>query len=145
VLPHLLESTSPRVLTLSPPINLDRTWLARHAPYAASKYAIDPHPRSGRQQYRDDGLFADCLWPETLIATAVVLNVVADKLSVRVSRRAEITAHAVAILLTRSADAGSGECDIAAELLRANGVIDLGRYAAVAGVPDEELERDLFL
>lgn len=144
-LPHLLESSSPRVLTLSPPINLAPTWLAQHAPYTASKYAMTMLTCGLAEQYRDAGMVANCLWPETLIATAAVLNVVGDEQSIRFSRRPEIMADAAAILLTRPAEAGSGECHVDATLLRDNGITDLSRYAAVTGVADDELERDLFL
>lgn len=144
-LPHLLESTSPRVLTLSPPINLDPRWLGAHAPYTASKYAMTLLTCGVAEQFRAQGLVANCLWPETLIATAAVLNIVGDQTSVGVSRRPEIMAEAAAILLSRPAEAGSGQCYIDADVLRAAGRTDLGRYAAVEGVPDAELQRDLFL
>lgn len=38
-LPHLSKSDDAHVLTLSPPLNPDRKWLAKHAPYTVSKYA----------------------------------------------------------------------------------------------------------
>ncbi|MZG15526.1 SDR family NAD(P)-dependent oxidoreductase, partial [Streptomyces sp. SID5914] len=69
-LPHLLKSPDPRVLTLSPPLNLDRKWLAVHAPYTVSKYAMTMLTLGLSEQYRAHGLVADCLWPATLIATA---------------------------------------------------------------------------
>ena len=144
-LPHLLEASGPRVLTLSPPINLDPKWFAVHAPYTASKYAMTMLTLGLAEQYRTQELVANCLWPETLIATAAVLNVVGDEQSLRVSRRAEIMADAAAILLSRPASEGSGECHTDADILRSSGVSDLSIYAAVPGTPDAELERDLFL
>ena len=39
-LPHLLKSSNPHVLTLSPPLDPDRRWLAAHAPYTISKFGV---------------------------------------------------------------------------------------------------------
>ena len=149
-LPYLLKSPDPRVLTLSPPINLDRRWLSEYAPYTASKYAMTLLTLGLAEQYRGAGgaggagIVANCLWPETLIATAAVQNVVAGDEGIRSSRRPEIMADAAAILLTRSAAAGSGECLIDADVLRAHGITDLSPYAH-DGAEDCDLERDLFL
>lgn len=143
-LPYLLKSPDPRVLTLSPPINLDRRWLGEYAPYTASKYAMTLLTLGLAEQYRGAGIVANCLWPETLIATAAVQNVVAGDEGIRSSRRPEIMADAAAILLTRSAAAGSGECLIDADVLRAHGITDLSPYAH-DGADDRDLERDLFL
>ena len=39
-LPHLLNGTNPHVLTLSPPLDMDRRGLRDPAPYTVSKYAM---------------------------------------------------------------------------------------------------------
>lgn len=36
-LPHLLQAANPHVLSLSPPINMDRRWFGEHSAYTASK------------------------------------------------------------------------------------------------------------
>lgn len=143
-LPHLLRSDDPRVLTLSPPINLDRKWFAAHAPYTASKYAMTMLTMGLAEEYRDQGIVANCLWPATLIATAAVRNVVAGDGGVRSSRRPEIMADAAEVLLTQPTSAGSGECYIDADVLRAAGVTDLSAYA-YDGASEADLSPDLFL
>jgi citronellol/citronellal dehydrogenase len=143
-LPHLLRSPDPRVLTLSPPLNPDPKWLAVHAPYTVSKYAMTMLTLGLAEQYRDKGIVANCLWPATLIATAAVRNIVAGDAGMRASRRPEIMADAAAVLLTRPASAGSGECHIDADVLRSVGVTDLSGYA-LDGTRDEELTPDLFV
>jgi len=75
-LPHLLESDNPHVLTLSPPLNMDRRWLRDHAPYTISKYAMTMLTLGVAESRRDAGVAANCLWPRTLIATAAVQNIV---------------------------------------------------------------------
>lgn len=155
-LPYLLKSPDPRVLTLSPPINLDPVWLREHAPYTVSKYAMTLLTLGFAEQFRDQNITANCLWPETLIATAAVKNVVAGDEGIRAARTPDIMADAAAILLTRPTDpaigvgtgvgngVGTGQCYIDADVLRSNGVTDLSPYA-VGGVSEDQLARDLFL
>ena len=140
-LPHLLKSERASVLTLSPPLNPDRRWLAEYAPYTLSKFAMTMLTLGIAEQYRDR-IAANCLWPQTLIATAAVQNVVAGDEGMRASRRPEIMADAAALVLGGTS---TGECYVDADVLRAAGISDLSSYAAVAGTPDEDLELDLFL
>ena len=143
-LPALTDSDDARVVTLSPPINLDPRWLAEHAPYTVSKYAMTLLTLGLAEQFRDRGIVANCLWPETLIATAAVQNVVAGDQGIRGSRRPEIMADAAAILLTRPHNGVTGECLIDADVLRGAGVTDLSGYTH-DGADDGELIKDLFL
>ena len=143
-LPHLLKSPDARVLTLSPPLNLDPKWFRTFSPYTASKYAMTMLTLGVAEQYRDAGITANCLWPETLIATAAVQNIVAGAEGIQSSRRPEIMADAAGIVLTRPKDVGSGECLIDAEVLRGAGVADLSAYA-YEGAAESDLEMDLFI
>ena len=143
-LPHLLRSPQPNVLTLSPPLNPDPKWLAAHAPYTVSKYAMTMLTLGLAEQYRDHGIVANCLWPATLIATAAVRNIVAGDAGIRTSRRPEIMADAAAVLLTQPAWAGSGRCYIDSDVLLGAGVTDLSGYAFDAA-GEADLTPDLFI
>ncbi|WP_043735904.1 SDR family oxidoreductase [Nocardia asiatica] len=143
-LPYLLESTHPRVLTLSPPLNLDPIWFSEYAPYTVSKYGMTMLTLGVAEQYRERGIAANCLWPRTLIATAAVQNVVAGDEGMRAARRPEIMADAAALVLTYTAEEASGRCFIDDEVLRAAGVSDLSRYLH-DGATEDRLETDLFL
>ncbi|GAA4351858.1 SDR family oxidoreductase [Angustibacter luteus] len=143
-IPHLLRSSDARVLTLSPPLNPDPKWLAGHAPYTVSKYAMTMLTLGVAEQYREHGIVANCLWPATLIATAAVKNVVAGEEGMRASRRPEIMADAAGLLLTRPASAGTGHCYLDEEVLRSSGVVDLSVYAH-DGASEHDLQPDLFL
>jgi citronellol/citronellal dehydrogenase len=143
-LPLLLASSDARVLSLSPPLNLDRKWLTHHAPYTVSKYAMTMLTLGLAEQYRDRGITANCLWPATLIGTAAVQNIVAGDDGMRRSRRPEIMADAAAVLLTRPAAEGSGACYLDEEVLRAVGIDDLSEYSHDA-TNDGELASDLFV
>ena len=143
-LPHLLESPDPRVLTLSPPLNLDRRWLAVHAPYTVSKYAMTMLTLGVAEQYREQGIAANCLWPRTLIATAAVQNIVAGDEGMRSARRPEIMADAAALILSGFPRENTGQCYVDEDVLRAAGITDLTPYLA-DGASEEHLETDLFL
>ncbi|MPY55677.1 SDR family oxidoreductase [Streptomyces spongiae] len=143
-LPYLLKSSAPRVLTLSPPLNLNRRWLARHAPYTVSKYAMTMLTLGVAEQYREQGIAAGCLWPRTLVATAAVRNVVGGEDGMRASRRPEIMADAAAAILALPASESNGQCYVDEEVLRSAGVFDLSCYLH-DGAAEESLETDLFL
>lgn len=143
-LPHLKRSPDARVLTLSPPLNPDPKWLAEHAPYTVSKYAMTMLTIGLAEQYREEGIVANCLWPATLIATAAVRNIVGGDSGIRASRRPEIMADAAAVLLTQPASAGSGNCYIDADVLKATGITDLSGYA-YDGASEQDLAADLFV
>ncbi|MFF4630055.1 SDR family oxidoreductase [Streptomyces griseorubiginosus] len=143
-LPYLLKSSAPRVLTLSPPLNLDRRWLAEHAPYTVSKYAMTMLTLGVAEQYRERGIAATCLWPRTLIATAAVRNVVAGDEGMRASRRPEIMADAAAVIFGLPAAEANGQCYVDEEVLHASGATDLSRYLH-SGATEDSLETDLFL
>ncbi|MBL1101502.1 SDR family oxidoreductase [Streptomyces coffeae] len=143
-LPYLLKSSAPRVLTLSPPLNLDRRWLARHAPYTVSKYAMTMLTLGVAEQYRDQRIAACCLWPRTLVATAAVQNVVGGDGGMRASRRPGIMADAAAVILALPASEANGQCYVDEDVLRAAGVREFSRYLH-DGATEDGLETDLFL
>ncbi|MFD5258305.1 SDR family oxidoreductase [Streptomyces bobili] len=143
-MPYLGESVAPRVLTLSPPLSLDRRWLVEHAPYTVSKYAMTMLTLGVAEQYREQGFAACCLWPRTLIATAAVQNVVAGDEGMRSSRRPEIMADAAALVLGLDPSQSNGQCFVDEDVLRAQGVTDLSRYL-YEGATEENLAPDLLL
>lgn len=136
-LPHLLATGGGRVLTLSPPLNLAARWLGAHPAYTSSKYAMTMLTLGWAEEFKGDGLGACCLWPETLIDTAAVRNIVggADR-----ARSPQIMADAALELLSRPVAGMTGRTFVDADVLRAAGVSDLSRYGASEG-----LAKDLFV
>jgi citronellol/citronellal dehydrogenase len=145
-LPHLLASSSPRVLTLSPPLNLKAHWFSEHAPYTVSKYGMTMLTLGLAEQFRDQGIAATCLWPQTFISTAAVANVLSpdDTSRIRTSRRPEIMADAAVLVLTSDPKDVNGRCLIDEVVLRECGVTDLSEYLNDGGAEDS-LRPDLFL
>ncbi|HEX5121523.1 MAG TPA: NAD(P)-dependent oxidoreductase [Pseudonocardiaceae bacterium] len=143
-LPHLLSSSNPHVLTLSPPLDPDRRWLRDHAPYTVSKYAMTMLTIGVAEHYRDRGVAANCLWPRTTIATAAIQNIVGGEAAMAVSRRPEIMADAAHEVLVQPAAGYTGQTLIDEDVLRAAGVTDLARYR-YEGASEEQLQSDIFL
>ncbi|SLN00991.1 SDR family oxidoreductase [Brevibacterium yomogidense] len=141
---HLLKSARPRVLTLSPPLALEPQWLAEYAPYTLSKFAMTMLTVGFAEQHRAEGVAASCLWPQTLIATAAVQNVVAGDEGMKSARRPEIMADAAARVLSMSADEANGQCFVDEAVLRDAGTSDFSQYL-FEGATEESLEKDLFL
>ena len=143
-LPHLLEADNPHVLTLSPPLDLDRRWLAHHAPYTLSKYGMTMLTLGVAEDLRDRGVAANCLWPRTIIATAAVQNLLGGDAAMAVSRAPEIVADAAHAILTRPAGECTGNCFIDEEVLREAGVEDFSAYR-YGDATEESLQADLFI
>jgi len=143
-LPHLAKSANPHVLTLSPPLNMDRRWLAAHAPYTVSKYAMTMLTLGVAESRRDQGIAANCLWPRTLIATAAVQNIVGGDQAMAVSRKPEIMADAAYEILRRPARECTGNTFVDDEVLAAAGVTDLSSYR-YGNANEDELQPDIFL
>ncbi len=142
-LPHLAESDNAHVLTLSPPLNPDRKWLAAHAPYTVSKYAMTMLTIGVAESRRDEGIAANCLWPRTYIATAAVANVVGGDAGLVGTRTPQIVADAAYEVVTRPARECTGNTFIDDEVLAEAGVTDLEQYRY--GEPGEELALDIFM
>jgi citronellol/citronellal dehydrogenase len=143
-LPHLLNSDNAHVLTLSPPLNLDRRWLRDHAPYTVSKYAMTMLTLGVAESRREAGVAANCLWPRTLIATAAVQNLLGGDESMAGARTPEIVADAAHAILVRDARECTGNTFIDEEVLAEIGAHDFGRYRFGDGSEDE-LVTDIFL
>jgi citronellol/citronellal dehydrogenase len=143
-LPHLAKSDNPHVLTLSPPLNMDRKWLATHAPYTISKYAMTMLTLGVAESRRAEGIAANCLWPRTLIATAAVQNIVGGDAAMAVSRKPEIMADAAHEILIRPARECTGNTFVDDEVLAEAGVTDLSGYRFGPG-SDADLQLDIFL
>jgi citronellol/citronellal dehydrogenase len=144
-LPHLKASAkagrSPHILTLSPPLNLDPRWFGGHVAYTISKYGMSMCVLGWAEEFADDGIAANALWPKTTIATAAVQNLLGGQMMVDASRTPEIVADAAHAILTR--DDLTGQFLIDEDVLREAGVTDFGGYAVVPGTT--EFVPDLFL
>lgn len=143
-LPHLAKAANPHVLTLSPPLNMDRKWFAAHAPYTISKYAMTMLTLGVAEGRREEGIAANCLWPRTLIATAAVQNIVGGDAAMAAARKPEIMGDAAYEILCKPAREFTGQTLIDDEVLAEAGITDLSGYRYGPG-DDADLQPDIFL
>jgi NAD(P)-dependent dehydrogenase (short-subunit alcohol dehydrogenase family) len=127
-LPHLVKSENPHVLTLSPPLNLAPHWMGRFPAYTMTKYAMTLLTLGWAAEFADEGLSANCLWPQTRIATAVVQNMLGGDEAVAASRDPRIMADAAAWIFAQPRGALTGQTLIDADVLGRAGVTDLSGY-----------------
>jgi citronellol/citronellal dehydrogenase len=141
-IPHLRKAENPHILTLSPPISLDRKWLRGHIGYTIAKYGMTLCALGFAEEFRDDGIASNALWPRTLIATAAVQNLLGGDVAMARARRPEIYSDAAHAILTRPSRECTGNTFLCEDVLAEEGITDLGAYAYVPGA---ELQVDLYV
>jgi citronellol/citronellal dehydrogenase len=141
-LPHLLEAANPHILNIAPPPNLEPRWFAPHAAYSIAKYGMSLCVLGMAEELRERGVAVNALWPRTTIATAAVKNLLGGQELVDRSRTPAIVADAAYAVLTRPSRECTGNFFVDEDVLRAEGVQDLDRYAVKPGA---DLAPDFFL
>ncbi|MEV6063257.1 NAD(P)-dependent oxidoreductase [Nocardia asteroides] len=139
-LPHLRRSENAHILSLSPPVNLAPRWLGEHPAYMVAKYGMSLLTLGWAAEYAEHGVAANCLWPETLIATAAVQNLLGGDDAIAKARTPEIVADAAVAILRRDARTTTGNTFLDVDVLAAEGVTDLSGYGGSG-----ELEYDIFV
>lgn len=137
---HLERGGGGRILTLSPPLNLDSAWFRDHVAYTMSKYGMSMCTLGMAEEFRDRGIAVNSLWPRTVIATEA-LRMLGDRVQMERCRTPEIVADAAHRVLTDPPER-TGRFLIDEDVLRESGVEDFDRYAVDATQP---LMPDLFL
>lgn len=147
VIPHLRHSAQhsgwvPKILTLSPPLNLDPVWFGRHLAYTMSKYAMSMTTLGLAAELDEVGVSVNSLWPATLIETAALRSIPQGEQLARGARSPQIVADAASSLLSGEADFGTGQFLTDEQVLASVGVTDFAHYAVD---PASELVPDIFL
>jgi citronellol/citronellal dehydrogenase len=141
--PHLRKGTNPHVLTLSPPISLEKKWLAPHTAYTIAKYGMTLVALGLAEELREDGVASNALWPRTLVATAAVQNLLGGDEAMRRARTPDVYADAAYHVLTQPSREYTGQELLCEDVLVSAGVTDLSAYAHAGA--DAELAVDLFV
>ena len=141
-IPYLLKAENPHILNISPPLNLAPRWFGPHGAYTMAKYGMSLCVLGMAEEFREQGLAVNALWPRTIIATAAIMNLLGGEAVIQVSRKPEIMADAAHAILTRASRSCTGNFFLDEEVLRAAGVTDLSQYEMQPGA---ELMPDLFL
>ena len=137
-IPHLKRAANPHVLALSPPLDMSPHWFGRHVAYTVAKYNMSMFMMGMADEYRDDGIAFNGLWPRTGIATAAV-KMLAGSAGMAACRTPEIMADAAYFILQRESSECTGNFFIDDEVLTMEGVYDFRKYAVdpnVKPMPD---------
>lgn len=140
-LPHLLKAANPHILNLAPPVNLAPRWFREHTAYTIAKYGMSFCTLGMAAEFSGQGVAVNALWPRTVIATAAIA-MLGGKVQKEHCRLPAIVADAAHAVLTRPSRECTGNFFIDEEVLRTEGMEDLGQYSVAAGQP---LLPDFFL
>jgi citronellol/citronellal dehydrogenase len=142
-IPHLKEGQNPHVLTLSPPLNMDPKWFKGHVGYTIAKYGMSMCTIGMAEEFRDDGIAFNALWPRTIIATAAVQNLLGGEEAMARSRRPELVADAAHAIVIRPSRECTGNLFLAEDVLAEEGITDMAAYSY--GAQGAEPLPDLFV
>ena len=141
-IPFLKRSSNPHILALSPPLNLQVKWFARHIAYTLSKYDMSMMTIGWAEEFKRDGIAVNSLWPRTTIATMAVKNLLGGEALMKMSRTPEIIADAAYHILKQPSSDCTGNLFIDEDVLASEGITDLDKYAVL---PGGKLFDDLFV
>ena len=141
-LPHLLKASNPHILNISPPLDMSPVWFSHHVAYTMAKFGMSMCVLGMAEEFRQQGVAVNALWPRTTIATAAIKNLLGGERAMQSSRKPEIMADAAYAILTRSSRECSGNFFIDDEVLLSTGITCLDEYSVVPGA---QLQPDFFV
>lgn len=139
-LPHLMQSADPRILSLSPPLNMSQKWLGAAPAYMMAKYGMSLAALGIGAQ---NDIPATCLWPRTTIQTAAVQYALGGSEMYQRSRTPQVYSDSAYVILTADRSKYAGQTVLCEDVLEDAGVTDLAVYSP--GLDPSELEKDIFV
>ncbi len=133
-IPHLKKSTNPHILNLSPPLCMKPKWFKKHVAYTISKYGMSMCTLGMAEEFKNDGIAVNSLWPKTIIATAAIANNI-SKIIYHMSRKPTIVADAAYQIITSNSKEVTGNFFIDEFVLREKGVTNFKPYAMHRFIP----------
>jgi len=140
-LPYLLKSKNPHVLNISPPLNMQQKWFQGHVAYTMAKYGMSMCVLGMSEEFRDDKVAVNALWPRTAIWTAAMAMLGGGEVKEE-CRTVDIMSDAAYLVLTKDSGSYTGNFAIDDEVLYDAGITDLEKYSCV---PGSKLMPDFFL
>ena len=140
-IPHLKNGDNPHILTLSPPLDIDRKWFGITLAYTTAKYGMSLVAHGLAEELGKHNVASNCLWPRTSLDTAAVRNVIGAEL-VKGSRKPSIYADAAYAVLKRDSSTCTGNFFLDQDVPEEEGVSDFDQYAID---PEATLVSDFFV
>lgn len=141
-IPHLKRAANPHVLMLSPPLDMSPRWFANHVAYTMAKFGMSMCVLGMAEEFRDDGIAFNALWPRTAIATAAIEFSVLGAGNLPRCRTPQIVADAAYAILTKPSRELTGQFLIDDSFLYGEGVRDFTPYRVD---PSQPLLLDFFV
>jgi len=137
-LPHLLKSSDPHILNLSPPLSMKPKWFKNHVAYTMAKFGMSMCVLGMAEEFKGK-VCVNALWPRTAIWTAAMKMIGGSDDAAKGCRTVDIMSDAAYKILTSKA---TGQFFVDEDVLRAAGEKDFEKYACAPGHP---LMLDFFL
>lgn len=145
-IPHLQKAQNPHILTLSPPLSLNPKWFKQcGVAYTMAKYGMSMCVLGMAEEFKQDGIAVNALWPKTAILTAAIKNMAGSDPIVKASRTPLIMADAAYEILTKESQLFTGNFVIDEQILREAGVTDFSKYKVDPSTPEDKLFLDFYL
>jgi len=141
-LPHLLKAQNPHVLMLSPPLDMSPRWFGNHVAYTMAKFGMSMCVLGMAEEFKDQGVAFNALWPRTGIATAAIEFALAGEEGMRHCRTPDIMADAAHAIFSKPARSCTGNFFIDDVLLYGEGERDFDKYRVD---PTKPLMPDFFV
>lgn len=142
-IPYLLKSKNPHILNLSPPLSLNPKWFKSHVAYTMAKYGMSFCVLGMSEEFKDEGIAVNALWPRTAIATDAI-DLIGGADMRNQSRTVDIMSDVAHLILTKDSRTFTGNFVIDEDFLRTECVVtDFDKYSVVPGCTN--LIQDFFL
>ncbi len=141
-IPHLKKAENPHVLMLSPPLDMSAKWFAPHVAYSMAKFGMSLCVLGMAEEFKNDGIAFNALWPRTAIATAAVKFALGGDAMMQASRTVDILADAAHMIFTKPSRECTGNFLIDDTFLYENGVTDFEKYRVD---PSKKMVIDFFV
>lgn len=142
-LPYLRKSDNPHIVNVSPPLNLEPSWVGAHVGHTVGKYAESLLTLGWAAEFASIPIAVNSLWPATTVASTGMMTAMGEDTVRAQARSPRIMADALHALVTRPAVECSGHFYLDEEVLREEGVDDLSGYRLAAR--DEDLTPNFYL
>lgn len=141
-LPYLLKASNPHVLMLSPPLDMSPRWFGNHVAYTMAKYGMSMCVLGMAEEFKDQGVAFNALWPRTGIATAAIEFALAGEEGMKHCRTPDIMADAAHVIFNKPSRECTGNFFIDDLVLYEAGVRDFDKYRVD---PTKPLMPDFFV
>ena len=134
-IPHLKRSANPHVLMLSPPLDMNPRWFKGHVAYTMAKFGMSMCVLGMAEEFREDGIAFNALWPRTGIATAAIQFALAGEEGMKSCRTTDIMADAAYAIFNKPARDFTGNFLIDDTFLYGEGERDFDKYRVDPSAP----------